>query len=137
MRKALIVGINHYENCSALFGCVDDAHSVKAILERHGVDGTINFECKLLTGTGPTDQVNKRELKDALIELFNSDAEIALFYFAGHGYIEPTGGFIITSEAEHGDEGVSLDEILKMANKSPSERLAKLSSVDEFPATPE
>lgn len=120
MRKALIVGINYYENCSPLFGCVDDAYSVKSILERHGIDGTINFECKLLTGTGATDQVNRRELKDALVELFKSDAEIALFYFAGHGYIEPTGGFIITTDATHGDEGVSLNEILTMANKSPS-----------------
>lgn len=120
MRKALIVGINYYETYSPLFGCVDDAHSVKAILERHGTDGTINFDCKLLTGTGQTDQVTKRELKDALLEFFSTEAEIALFYFAGHGYIEVTGGFIVTSDASRGDEGVSLDAILKMANESPA-----------------
>jgi hypothetical protein len=33
MRKALIVGVNHYEHISGLYGCVDDAHSMKAILE--------------------------------------------------------------------------------------------------------
>lgn len=46
MRIALVVGINYYENCSALFGCVDDAKAVGAVLGRHG-DGSINFDCKL------------------------------------------------------------------------------------------
>ena len=31
--------------------------------------------------------------KDAVRELFADDADVALFYFAGHGYIEETGGF--------------------------------------------
>ena len=35
MRIALIVGVNHYEHGGHLYGCVNDAHSVKAILERH------------------------------------------------------------------------------------------------------
>lgn len=42
MRIALIVGINHYDHGGSLFGCVDDAHAVKAVLERHG-DGAVNF----------------------------------------------------------------------------------------------
>ena len=32
MRKALVVGIDHYEHISSLSGCVNDAHSVKAAL---------------------------------------------------------------------------------------------------------
>jgi hypothetical protein len=119
MRKALIVGINYYEKCEPLFGCVDDAHSVKVFLDRHG-DGTPNFDCKLLTGTGPTDCVNRNELKDYLVELFKTDAEIALFYFAGHGFIEATGGYILTTDSTRGDEGVSLNEVLTLANNSKS-----------------
>ena len=69
MRKALVVGINHYEHIPVLFGCVDDAHGVKAVLERHG-DGSVNFDVKLLTGTGPTDTVVRSTLKDAIEELF-------------------------------------------------------------------
>ena len=42
MRKALIVGIDHYVSISGLHGCVSDAHDVKAALERHA-DGTLNF----------------------------------------------------------------------------------------------
>lgn len=121
MRKALVVGINYYENCGTLFGCVDDAYSVKASLERHGSDSSINFDCKLLTGTGPTDCVNKADLKDSIVELFETKYEIALFYFAGHGHIESTGGYIITTDSVRGDDGLSLNEILTLANKSPSE----------------
>ena len=118
MRKALVVGINYYKHVSGLFGCVDDAHSIKTILERHG-DGSVNFGTpKLFTGTGPTDAVSRATLKDAIGELFKGNSDIALFYFAGHGHIEATGGYILTSDAERGDDGVSLSEVLTLANQS-------------------
>jgi hypothetical protein len=117
MRKALVVGINHYENGKPLYGCVDDAHAVKAVLERHG-DGTVNFDVRLFTGTGPTDVVNRADLKDHIKELFKDDSEIALFYFAGHGHIEATGGYLLASDSARGDEGVSLGDVLTYANES-------------------
>ncbi|EDF5319821.1 caspase family protein, partial [Klebsiella pneumoniae] len=94
MRIALIVGINYYEHGGSLHGCVNDAHEVKAVLERHD-GGAVNFDCRLLTGTGPTDRVNRGELKDQIEQLFKTDADIALFYFAGHGHIEATGGYLL------------------------------------------
>jgi hypothetical protein len=112
-----VVGINYYEHGSPLFGCVDDAHAVKAILERHG-DGSINFDVRLFTGTGSTDLVSRSNLKDYIEELFRGDSEIALFYFAGHGHIESTGGYLLTSDCRRGDEGVSLSEVLTIANAS-------------------
>ena len=117
MRKALVVGINYYEHGSPLHGCVDDAHAVKAILERHG-DGSINFDVQLFTGTGPTDSVSRSQIKDYVRKLFSDDSEIALFYFAGHGHIESTGGYLLASDSQRGDEGVSLSEILALANGS-------------------
>lgn len=119
MRKALIIGINYYEHGSPLFGCVDDAHAVKAVLERHD-GGAINFECELQTGTGPSDPVDRSDMKDYIVDLFNTDVEIALFYFAGHGHIEATGGYLLASNSSRGDEGVSLSEILTLANASPA-----------------
>jgi len=119
MRIALVVGINYYEHGGHLYGCVNDAHSVKAVLERHD-GGSVNFDCRLLTGTGPTETVKRGQLKDQISELFKADAEIALFYFAGHGHIEATGGYLLTSEVSRGDEGVSLSEILTIANNSPA-----------------
>ena len=119
MRIALIVGINYYEHGSPLYGCVDDAHEVKAVLARHD-GGAVNFDCKLLTGTGPTDRVNRGDLKDSIATLFKTEAEIALFYFAGHGHIEATGGYLLATDSRRGDEGVSLSEILLLANESPA-----------------
>jgi len=119
MRIALIVGINYYEHGGNLFGCVDDAHAVKAILERND-GGAVNFDCRLLTGTGPSARVDRSELKDRIEELFKADAKIALFYFAGHGHIETSGGYLLATDSKRGDEGVSLSEILTFANASPA-----------------
>jgi len=120
MRSALIVGINYYEKqIGSLFGCVDDAYEVKAALERHG-DGSINFDCALLVGTGPDSHVRRSDLKDRLAHLFKSKVETALFYFAGHGHIESTGGYLLASDSLRGDDGLSLAEVLTLANSSPA-----------------
>ncbi len=119
MRIALIVGINHYEHGGSLHGCVNDAHEVKAVLERHD-DGAVNFDCRLLTGTGPTESVSRGALRDKIEQLFKVDADIALLYFAGHGHIEATGGYLLASDSRRGDEGVSLSEVLTFANNSPA-----------------
>jgi hypothetical protein len=118
MRKALIVGIDHYMHIKALSGCVNDAHAVKSVLERHA-DGTVNFVTpRLLTGSGPADIVERSELKDAVRELFQGDAEIALLYFAGHGYIEDTGGFLCAGDCRTGDDGFSLAELMTLGSNS-------------------
>lgn len=119
MRIALIVGINHYEHGGSLHGCVNDAHEVKAVLERHD-GGAVNFDCRLLTGTGPAESVSRGTLKDQIEQLFKVDADIALLYFAGHGHIEATGGYLLASDSRRGDEGVSLSEVLTFANNSPA-----------------
>lgn len=116
MRKALVIGIDYYE-AGSLFGCVNDAHAIKSMLDRHS-DGTINFDVKLLTGTGPKEPVARGELKSAVRELFAGDSEVALLYFAGHGHIETTGGYLLTSECKSGDDGLPLTEILTLANAS-------------------
>ena len=117
MKKALVVGINYYEHVPALYGCVDDAHAVKSVLERNS-DGTVNFDVKLLSGTGPTGRVLRSELRAHIVDLFSDDCEIALFYFAGHGYIEATGGYLIASDSKTGDDGISLADVLTFANQS-------------------
>lgn len=119
MRKALVVGIDYYNDLSNLYGCVNDAYSIKSVLERHG-DGSLNFGVNLMTATGEDSQISRKELKLQIQELFKDDSDIALFYFAGHGYIESTGGYLISSDCKDGDDGVSLDEVLSIANKSPA-----------------
>jgi hypothetical protein len=117
MRKALLVGIDYYAKVSPLFGCVNDAHSVKSVLERNS-DGTVNFGVKLFTGTSPAESITRANLKEGVRELFADDSEIALFYFAGHGYVEMTGGYLCGSDCETGDDGLPLDEVLTLANHS-------------------
>lgn len=117
MRKALVVGIDYYTNVSPLNGCVNDSFAVKAMLDRHA-DGSVNFGMKHLTATGPNDLVGRDELRQAIESLFADDGDISLFYFAGHGHIEATGGYLCSSDVKTGNDGVSLAEIMTMANQS-------------------
>jgi hypothetical protein len=119
MRLALIVGINYYQQFPSLFGCATDAHSVGAVLARHG-DGSVNFDCKLLTGTDSSRPVQRHDIKDGVSELFGTPAEIALFYFAGHGSIDAAGGYLLASDSQHPDEGLALADVLTLANLSPA-----------------
>lgn len=117
MRKALVIGIDYYEAISGLTGAVNDAHSVKAMLDRHA-DGSVNFGVRLMVAKGPESLINRSEMKEAIRELFSGDGEIALLYFAGHGYLEATGGYLCASDCKTGDDGVPLAEIMTMANHS-------------------
>lgn len=118
MRKALIAGIDYYANIANLSGCVSDAYSVKTALERNA-DGTVNFSApQVLTGTSSSQSVRKKDLKDSVRQLFADDSEIALFYFAGHGYVDDTGGFLCASDSETGDDGLALADVMTLANTS-------------------
>ena len=119
MRIALVVGINYYPNGGDLYGCVNDAYNVSSVLSRHS-DGSVNFDCKLLVSNSERDSISRGKLKDAVEQLFTTKAETALFYFAGHGHIEATGGYLLASDAARGDEGLPLNEILVLANNSPA-----------------
>ena len=117
MRRALVVGIDYYEEIASLRGCVNDAYTVKGMLERNA-DGSVNFGCKILIGNGPESIITRTQLKEDVRELFAGDGEVALLYFAGHGYIETTGGYLCAGDCRTGDDGLSLSEIMTLANKS-------------------
>ena len=119
MRKTLVVGINHYTRVSGLSGCVEDARAVARVLGRHG-DGTVNFDVKLLLARGAGDAIGRNRLKGHVEALFADSSEIALLYFAGHGHIEATGGYLCASDCERGDDGLPLGEVLTLANDSPA-----------------
>ncbi|WP_429948447.1 caspase family protein [Enterococcus sp. AZ101] len=113
MRKALIVGINNYPN-SPLTGCITDATKVGQLLESNG-DGSPNFDINM-----QHDVKTKRELTQLIRELFSGDSDISLLYFSGHGTPDG-GGCLVTPDATgEGDMGVSLTEVLRLANKSKS-----------------
>lgn len=111
MRRALIVGINDYPGAQ-LKGCVNDATAIASILKTNG-DGSPNFDVELKLN------ITKRgHLKRHIEELFKGDIEAALFYFSGHGYIDATGGKLVTPDYEDHDEGISMEDVMTLANKS-------------------
>jgi hypothetical protein len=119
MRKALVIGINYYSQIRGLYGCVNDADAVKSVLERHGdSDGNVNFDVKLVTAESDADAISRDALKDLVRDLFADDSEVALFYFAGHGHVEATGGYLCASDCRRGDDGLSLAEVMTLANQS-------------------
>ena len=114
MKRALVVGIDDYPN-SPLNGCVNDASAIANTLETNG-DGSPNFSVKLIASPG--EDVNRSNLREAIDQLFTGESDMALLYFSGHGLIKSTGGYLVTKDASRYDEGVSMDEILNIANKS-------------------
>ena len=120
MRKALVVGVDYYTNFKQLKGCVNDARSVAEVLERHHA-GDVNFATpKLLIAPDQYSALSRDDLRRAVKELFEGDAEIALLYFAGHGYIEETGGFLCASDCRDGHEGLPLTDVMTWASNSPA-----------------
>ena len=116
MKVALVVGIDHYHH-APLHGCVEDASSLASVLDRHH-DGLPNFSVKrLLSSQSP---VTRPVLRENAERLLSGSFDVALFYFAGHGMISGAGGCIVTQDAARYDEGISMTEILTLANRSPT-----------------
>ncbi len=116
MKKALIVGIDDYATLP-LSGCVNDAIAVASILERNG-DGAPNFSVKCITSNDA--YVSSALLDEKIGELFVGEADTVLFFFAGHGIINPTTnvGYIVSQDGQKPNWGVSLSEILNLANSA-------------------
>ena len=115
MRRALIVGIDDYQH-APLSGCVNDANAVAAVLATHGT-GSPNFERHLVTS--PPESVTRVQLRKDITQLFATECDIALFYFSGHGFVRTGDGCIVTKDAQKHDEGISMTDILRLANNSP------------------
>lgn len=111
MNKALVVGIDDYP-VSPLYGCCNDANKVEALLSRNE-DGSPNFAVRKHLNVS-----TKGELKALIRECFTGDNETALFYYSGHGHIDSVGGYLVTPDCKPDDWGVSLFEILQIANES-------------------
>lgn len=118
-RKALVVGINDYPG-SPLTGCVADAVKMEAALSVNG-DGSANFSVERLSSD--IEEVKRSTLRGKIEKLFSgdTDVEVALFYFSGHGIVTSTGGVIVTQDFEKFDEGLSMANIVEIANKSKAQ----------------
>jgi hypothetical protein len=115
-KLAVLVGIDDYPT-APLAGCVNDATRMHELLCRHH-DESLNFECRKLVA--PDEKVTRATLKQAVDDLFTRQADVALFFFSGHGTANNLGGYLVTQDAKKYDEGLSMTDMLTMANNSPA-----------------
>ncbi|MEM6686120.1 MAG: caspase family protein, partial [Bacteroidota bacterium] len=123
MRRALLVGIDHYANPKKnLNGCVNDANRMKEVFETHE-NKDRNFDCKMLVSS-KKDNVTRSKLKEHIKMLFNHrDNDTVLLYFSGHGATTDAGTYLVTYDAQPNDEGISLMEIVALANNSKAKEV--------------
>jgi len=126
MRRALCVGIDLYP-FGSLTGCVSDAERMAGVLATNE-DGSPNFDCRILTAPleGTVDAVTRPVLRQAVEQLFKDQADVALLHFSGHGTVNNLDGYLVTQDAKSYDEGVSMSDVLKMANGSAASEVVIL-----------
>lgn len=117
MRRALVVGIDHYDKPNELKGCVNDAVELSALLEKNG-DGSPNFE--VIRKISSEEKVTSKVFDDAIQALFTGDADTVLLYFAGHGILDENknNGYLVTQDGTRPNWGIDLTSILQVANSA-------------------
>lgn len=115
MRRALLVGIDDYDNFSRLHGCVNDVRSLKPLFERNE-DDSPNFEVAHITSD--TSRVTKAGLASSVASLLAPGADVAILYFAGHGQAEASDVTLCTSDGQAGDAGMAFSRILAQVRES-------------------
>lgn len=115
MKRALLVGIDSYDNFSPLGGCVNDVNALEPLLARNE-DDSPNFDCQ--KRTSDIEQVERRRLLQEIDALLAPGADVALFYFAGHGAESNNDVTLATKDGDHSDFGVSLSTILGKVQSS-------------------
>jgi hypothetical protein len=109
MKRALLIGINHYDRFGSLNGCVNDANALEALLKRND-DNSPNFDCQKRTSM--TGGVTRDALLGDLDALLDAAADVALLYFAGHGAGTGTDVVLVTQDGTPATPGIAFAEIL-------------------------
>jgi hypothetical protein len=109
MKRALLVGIDDFDNFNALGGCVSDVTALRPLLARNQ-DDSPNFECHALT-TSPG-RVTRGDLISAVDALLAPGADVALFFFAGHGKESHQDVTLVTQDGTGSDPGLPFSEFL-------------------------
>ena len=116
MKRALLVGVDHYDNFNALAGCVNDVQAIHPLLASNE-DGSPNFSCQTRTTLGGP--VTRDGLLGNFDALLAGGADVALAYFAGHGYPRDSDVVLVTTDGTEATPGVALSELLAKVSISP------------------
>lgn len=126
MKRALLVGIDDYPTITPLSGCVADATALNELLGRHA-DGTPNWRTQLITSPGGPGAITRDSLRRVLADLFaNANDADLLFFFAGHGAKTAWGADLVTQDATTNSLGVSMNDLVTLANDSPARTVTLL-----------
>ncbi|MCW0413887.1 hypothetical protein NB709_003763 [Xanthomonas sacchari] len=115
MRRALLVGIDTYDNFTCLRGCVNDVKALTPLFSRNE-DDSPNFEVVSLTSEST--RITKASLATNISALLAPGADVAVFYFAGHGCEESSDVTLCTADAQDGDVGVAFSRVLAQIRES-------------------
>ncbi len=115
LKRALLVGIDDYDNVTSLNGCVNDVNALVPLLSRNE-DDSPNFSCE--TRTSDTHRVERRNLIEDVNALLRPGADVALLYFAGHGAKTAYDVVLQTQDSQEPDLGISLSSILAQVQGS-------------------
>jgi hypothetical protein len=119
MKRALLVGIDEYDQFQSLYGCVNDVDAIEPLLSRNE-DSSPNFDTQKRTSA--TGGVTRDALLGDFDLLLGGGADVALLYFAGHGAGSGTDVALVTEDGTSATPGVAFSEVLaKVAESSVRE----------------
>ncbi len=127
--RALVVGIDHYSR-KPLATCESDARAIAALLESNEGHEHDNFTTRVLLQE-ETD-ITRTVLLDAIKKLFSGSTGTALLYFAGHCVVDEAtkSAALITPDREDEAHGVTLNDIMTLANEAGSNIPSKVIILD-------
>jgi len=114
--KALIIGIDHYHE-HPLGGCVKDADSLGALLDRHQ-NGDRNFDCLYLCSS-PDTSITATEIERHIDKLFANPDEVALLHFSGHGARDDKGSHLVAQDGST----YRLSDLLQRINSASPQQI--------------
>lgn len=109
MKRALLIGIDIYDQFNGLIGCVNDVWALSPLLTRNE-DDSPNFNCQ--TRTSDSERLDRESMIQAVDALLAPGADVALLYFAGHGSQAKNDVHLVTQDGTQTEAGLALSTIL-------------------------
>lgn len=116
-RRALVVGIDQYDNFPPLSCACHDAEAFADLIGRND-DGSINYGVRLVTSGEGRPRLTRACLRQLWMDLFGDFTGDIVFYFSGHGAQTIWGAYLVTQDGSPDELGVSMEDLLLLANKS-------------------
>lgn len=119
---AVVIGINRYQDTliPSLLGAENDAHEMYRTLRDPNISNFLISETHFLVGSKATASRIRNAISDVLWKPESNDTVI--FYFSGHGFIDPYGDVYLASYDTSLNEplvnGIKIRELKEFVSKS-------------------